>query len=84
VHNKLAVLVLVTLLISMILPMFSLLGESKSYFKLVDGTGIKTTFMVLTLISMLLGLPRIFSRITAVIFLIAMCVPIYDGLAFVK
>ena len=84
IHNKFAVLVLITLFISMILPMFSFFGESNSYFKLVDGTGLQTTFMVLTLISLLLGLPRIITRITAIIFLVALCVPIYDGFSFLS
>lgn len=84
IHNKFAVLVLVSLFISMVLPMFNFLGDSKSYFKLVDVTGLQTTFMALTLISLLFGLPRIVSRITAVIFLVALCVPIYDGFSFLS
>lgn len=83
-HNKFAVLVLVALFVSMILPMFKMFNETQSYFDLVDGTGLQSTFIVLTLISLLLGLPRIISRFLSIIFLITLCIPLYDGFSFIK
>jgi len=84
VHNKLAVVVLVSLFVSMILPMFKMFNQSQSYFDLVDSTGLLSTFMVLTLVSLLLGLPRVITRVLSIIFLITLCIPLYDGFAFIK
>lgn len=84
IHNKFAVLVLVLMFISMILPIFRIFNESQSYFKLVESTGLQTMFLFLTLASLLMGLPRMVSRILSVIFIIALCVPIYDGLSFLN
>ncbi|GIU03512.1 hypothetical protein TUM4261_01280 [Shewanella sp. c952] len=82
IHNKFSSFVLITLFISMILPLAQIFNESQSYFQLVESTGFQLVFIFLALFSLLLGLPRVVSRILALIFLIVLCVPIYDAFSY--
>ncbi|SQH77828.1 conserved membrane protein of unknown function [Shewanella benthica] len=82
VHNKFSSFVLITLFISMILPLAQIFNESQSYLQLVENTGFQLLFITLTLFSLLLGLPRFVSRILALIFLITLSVPIYDAFSY--
>lgn len=79
-YNKFSVVVLVTVFIAMILPLVKIpFAGTQSYFQLVEGVSLQVIFLILSLIGLIIGLPRFFTRICSVLFLITLCLPIYDA-----
>jgi len=80
-HNKFSFLIVVLIFISMILPLVDIgFGSSQSYFQLVESNSLMVIFLLLSGISLLLGLPRLITRSVSVIFLIIVSMPVYDGI----
>lgn len=84
VYNKFTLLIVVTMFVSMFLPMVRIFGVSQNYFELVEGGSLQVIFLLLTGASLVIGLPRIVTRVLSVICLITVCSPIYDGIAFLQ
>ena len=83
-HNKFALFIVISMFVSMFLPMVRIFGVSQNYFDLVQGGTLQVIFLTLASASLLLGLPRIVTRGLSIICLITVCSPIYDGIVFVQ
>ncbi|MBA6291255.1 hypothetical protein H4J58_09410 [Colwellia sp. MB3u-70] len=80
-HNKFAFLIVVLIFISMVLPLVDIgFGSSQSYFQLVESNSLMVIFLLLSAVSLVLGLPRLITRSVSIIFLIIASMPVYDGI----
>lgn len=82
-YNKFSLIVLVTIFISMLLPLVKIpFASPQSYFQMVDATNLQVIFFILSAASLVLGLPRLITRICSIVFLVTLTMPIYDAINF--